>query len=71
MVRAMNCNISILQESFADVITKLKDVCSKETLLTLLPFVENPAVEIKKCKQEQASTVSAEVVGADDGGNSV
>lgn len=55
----------------ADVITKLKDVCSKETLLTLLPFVENPAVEIKKCKQEEASAVSGEVAGADDGGNNV
>ncbi len=55
----------------ADVITKLKDVCSKETLLTLLPFVENPTVEIKKYEQEQASAVSEEVVGADDGGNSL
>ena len=32
----------------ADVITKLKDVCSKETLLTLLPFVENQKVELEK-----------------------
>lgn len=55
----------------ADVIVKLHDVCSQETLLTLLPFVENPTVEIKKYKQEQASLVSTEVNGADDGGNSV
>ncbi len=32
----------------ADVITKLKDVCSQETLLALLPFVENPKVELEK-----------------------
>lgn len=52
----------------ADVITKLNGVCSKETLLTLLPFIENPAVEIEKCKQEQASAVSTEVVGAESRG---
>lgn len=52
----------------ADVITKLNGICSKETLLTLLPFVENPTVEITKCKQEQASIVSEEVVGANNGG---
>lgn len=52
----------------ADVITKLNGVCSKETLLTLLPFIENPAVEIEKCKQEQASAVSIEVVGAESRG---
>lgn len=55
----------------ADVIVKLKEVCSQETLLTLLPFIESPTVEIKKYKQEQASLVSTEVDGADDGGNEV
>ncbi len=46
----------------ADVITKLKDVCSQETLLTLLPFIENPKVEIQKFRAEQKSieTVTAE-----------
>lgn len=29
----------------ADVIVKLKEVCSQETLLTILPFIENPKVE--------------------------
>lgn len=46
----------------ADVITKLKDVCSQETLLTLLPFIENPKVEIQKFRAEQKNikTVSTE-----------
>ena len=39
----------------ADVIVKLKDVCSQETLLTLLPFIENPTVELQKYKTEKAS----------------
>ena len=50
----------------ADIIVKLKDTCSQETLLTLLPFIENPAGEIKKFKQEQASSVSQKVDGADE-----
>jgi len=37
----------------ADVIVKLKDVCSQETLLTLLPFVENPKVELQKYDAEK------------------
>ena len=37
----------------ADVIVKLQDVCSKETLLTLLPFVENPKLELNKYLNEQ------------------
>ena len=39
----------------ADVIVKLKDICSQETLLTLLPFVENPKVELQKYWSEQKS----------------
>lgn len=39
----------------ADVIVKLKDVCSQETLLTLLPFVENPKLELEKFKAENQS----------------
>ncbi|WP_459909267.1 phage portal protein [Desulfotomaculum defluvii] len=34
----------------ADVIVKLKEVCSQETLLALLPFVENPKLEVQKFK---------------------
>ena len=34
----------------ADVIVKLKEICSQETLLSLLPFVENPKVEVNKFK---------------------
>ncbi|MFL0194829.1 phage portal protein [Clostridium sp. WILCCON 0269] len=37
----------------ADVITKLENVCSQETLLTLLPFVENPRLEVTKYRTEQ------------------
>lgn len=37
----------------ADVIVKLQNVCSQETLLALLPFIENPKVEVNKFKAEQ------------------
>ena len=37
----------------ADVIVKLRDVCSQETLLSLLPFVESPKVELEKFYSEQ------------------
>ncbi len=37
----------------ADVIVKLKDICSQETMLTLLPFVENPKLEIQKFASER------------------
>src|SRR5665648_527405 len=42
----------------ADVIVKIKDICSQETLLTLLPFVENPKVELQKYDAEQLRKVS-------------
>ena len=38
----------------ADVIVKIKDICSQETLLTLLPFVENPKIEIDKYNEEHS-----------------
>ena len=37
----------------ADVIVKLKEVCSQETLLAILPFIENPKVELDKFHAEQ------------------
>jgi len=37
----------------ADVIVKLENICSQETLLSLLPFVENPKIEIDKYEAEQ------------------
>ncbi|MFK4304718.1 SPP1 family phage portal protein [Paenibacillus sp. RC254] len=37
----------------ADVIVKLQQVVSQETLLTLLPFVENPKLEFNKFHSEQ------------------
>ena len=46
----------------ADVIVKLKDVCSTETLLTLLPFIENPIIELGKISKQNASLVSDEDV---------
>lgn len=48
----------------ADVIVKLRDTCSQETLLTLLPFIENPGVELEKFRKE-ASSVPEGVDGAD------
>ena len=42
----------------ADVIVKIKDICSQETLLTLLPFVENPKVELQKYDAEQLRKTS-------------
>ena len=37
----------------ADVIVKIKDICSQETLLSLLPFVESPKIEMDKYNAEQ------------------
>ncbi|MGF7184955.1 SPP1 family phage portal protein [Desulfitispora alkaliphila] len=37
----------------ADVVSKLKDVVSQETLLSILPFVENPQLEKQKFDDEQ------------------
>ena len=38
----------------ADVIVKIKDICSQETLLSLLPFVESPKIEIDKYNAERS-----------------
>ncbi|WP_348621590.1 phage portal protein [Paenibacillus polymyxa] len=43
----------------ADVIVKLQQVVSQETLLTLLPFVENPKLEFNKFHAEQQRLVGA------------
>lgn len=40
--------------SIADIISKLQTICSQETLLTLLPFVENPKIEVQKFKSNNA-----------------
>jgi len=50
----------------ADVIVKLKDVCSQETLLSLLPFVESPKVELDKFHSElkRNGTASADDVSS-------
>ncbi|WP_431090344.1 phage portal protein [Paenibacillus sp. 8b26] len=44
----------------ADVIVKLKEVVSQETLLTLLPFVENPKLEFNKFHAEQQRLVGTD-----------
>ncbi|MHB0860451.1 phage portal protein [Paenibacillus sp. SEL3] len=43
----------------ADVIVKLQQVVSQETLLTLLPFVENPKLEFNKFHSEQQRLADA------------
>ncbi len=42
----------------ADVIVKLENVCSQETLLSLLPFVENPKLELNKYKNEKENLLT-------------
>ncbi|MFK4305280.1 SPP1 family phage portal protein [Paenibacillus sp. RC254] len=44
----------------ADVIVKLKEVVSQETLLTLLPFVENPKLEFNKFHAEQQRLIATD-----------
>lgn len=44
----------------ADVIVKLKEICSQETLLSLLPFIENPKVEIQKFSAERKRLATLE-----------
>jgi len=39
--------------SLADSISKLKDTVSQKTLLSLLPFVENPELELEQFNKEQ------------------
>lgn len=45
-------NLPVDLVGLADIIVKLKEVCSRETLLALLPFVENPKVELEKFNAE-------------------
>ncbi|MEK4458157.1 phage portal protein [Paenibacillus sp. FSL R10-2748] len=51
----------------ADVIVKLQQVVSQETLLTLLPFVENPKLEFNKfhAEQQRLADVSKEKSNAE------
>ncbi|AOK91363.1 phage portal protein [Paenibacillus polymyxa] len=44
----------------ADVIVKLQQVVSQETLLTLLPFVENPKLEFNKFHSEQQRLIATD-----------
>lgn len=41
----------------ADVISKLSGLISNETLISLLPFVDNPALEIEKLEAEKTGTL--------------
>ncbi|KZE68491.1 phage portal protein [Paenibacillus jamilae] len=51
----------------ADVIVKLQQVVSQETLLTLLPFIENPKLEFNKFhgEQQRLTDVSKEKLNAE------
>lgn len=44
--------------SIADSISKLQTVVSQQTLLSLLPFVENPDLELAQFKKEQESIIN-------------
>lgn len=41
----------------ADVISKLSGLISNETLISLLPFVDNPALELEKLEAEKSGTL--------------
>ena len=43
-------------QDIADLIVKLEGIVDKETLLTLLPFVENPQVILDKLAEEDFNT---------------
>ncbi len=47
--------------SIAQVITQLGDIISHETALSLLPFVENPVIELEKIKKEQSEQQSIDL----------
>ncbi len=47
--------------NLADVASKLKDVLSLETLFSLFPFVENPALEYKKLMAEREDAMGNQV----------
>lgn len=51
-------NIPTDLSSTADVVLKLKDLVSDETLLAQIPFVKNPEMELEKKKKEIADNVA-------------
>jgi SPP1 family phage portal protein len=52
--------------SIADSISKLQTVVSQKTLLSLLPFVENPDLELKQYREEQEQMINLDnLTGAD------
>ena len=57
----------------ADIVSTLQGICSKETLLSQLPFVDDPADEIKKLKEEQEKTAEYQksLFAVHDGDNNV
>lgn len=48
--------------SIADSISKLQTIVSQKTLLSLLPFVENPELEIAQFKKEQEQLVDLDSI---------
>lgn len=56
-------NIPSDTASIADSISKLRDTVSQKTLLSLLPFIENPELEMKQFKKEQEEDLSNYMTG--------
>ncbi|MDK2800575.1 MAG: hypothetical protein PWQ70_2194 [Clostridiales bacterium] len=52
--------------SLSDSISKLKDIVSQRTLLSLLPFIENPDAEIEQFKKEQEEIIDLDKVDTGD-----
>jgi len=53
--------------SIADSISKLQTVVSQKTLLSLLPFVENPDLELKQYREEQEQMINLDnLTGVDE-----
>lgn len=52
--------------SIADSISKLQTIVSQKTLLSLLPFVENPELEMEQFKKEQGEMVDFDNLVGDD-----
>jgi SPP1 family phage portal protein len=50
-------NLPTNSAQMADMITKLSGIVSQETLLSLLPFVDDPAFELAKLEKEKEDTM--------------
>lgn len=50
-------NIPANIANLSDIISKLNGIVSRETLLTLLPFIDDPVLEIERIEEEQKDTL--------------